>query len=151
MKANKVVGLGKISARLLRDTAGIITPLLTYINSSLKLGKFPSHWKCARVTALFKQGDRTNMDNYRPISILPTVSKVIEREVHKVLYAFLESHQLFVKNLFGFCQGRSTSLALMQFNDEMLTNVDNFLLDGVIFLDSKKAFRGLALLGFSPI
>ena len=75
MKANKAIGLDKISVRLLRDAAGIIAPPLTYIiNSSLKLGKFPSHWKCARVTALCKQGDRTNIDNYRTMSVLPTVS-----------------------------------------------------------------------------
>ena len=54
MKANKAIGLDKISARLLRDAAGIIAPPLTYIiNSSLKLGKFPSHWKCARVALPF--------------------------------------------------------------------------------------------------
>ena len=80
------------------------------------------------------------MDNYRPISVLPTVSKVIERAAHKQLYTFLESHQLLVRNQFGFHRGRSTPLALTQFTDEMLTNMDNGLLNGVIFLDLKKAF-----------
>ena len=141
MKANKAIGLDKISARLLRDAAWVIAPSLTYIiNSSLKLGKFPSHWKCAKVTALFKQGDRTIMDNYRPISVLPTVSKVIEKAAHIQLYAFLESHHLLVTNQFGFRRGRSTPLALTQFTDEMLTKLDNGLLNGVIFLDLKKAF-----------
>ena len=141
MKANKAIGLDKISARLLRDAAWVIAPSLTYIiNSSLKLGKFPSRWKCAKVTALFKQGDRTIMDNYRPISVLPTVSKVIEKAAHIQLYAFLESHHLLVTNQFGFRRGRSTPLALTQFTDEMLTNMDNGLLNRVIFLDLKKAF-----------
>lgn len=55
MKANKAIGLDKISARLLSEAAWVIAPSLTYIiNSSLKSGKFPSHWKCAKVTALFK-------------------------------------------------------------------------------------------------
>lgn len=128
MKANKAIGLDKISARLLRDAAWVIAPSLTYIiNSSLKLGKFRSHWKCAKVTALFKQGDRTIMDNYRPISVLPTVSKVIEKAAHIQLYAFPESHHLLVTNQFGFRRGRSTPLALTQFTDEMLTNMDNDL------------------------
>ena len=141
MKANKATGLDKISAQLLRDAAWVIAPALTHIiNSSLKLGKFPSRWKCAKVTALFKQGDRTIMDNYRPISVLPTVSKVIEKAAHIQLYAFLESHHLLVTNEFGFCRGRSIPLALTQFTDEMLTNMDNGLLNGVIFLDLKKAF-----------
>ena len=93
MKSNKAIGLDKIGARLLRDAAWVIAHPLTYIiDSSLMLGKFPSQWKCAKVSALFKQGDRTNMDNYRPISVLPTVSKVIERAAHMQLYDFLESH-----------------------------------------------------------
>ena len=54
------------------------------------------------------------------------------------LYAFLESHQLLVKSQFGFRRGRSTPLALTQFTDEMLANMDNGLLNGVIFLDLKK-------------
>lgn len=81
-----------------------------------------------------------NMDNYRPISVLPTctVSKVIERAVHMQLNAFLDSHQLLAINQFGFRRGRSTSLALTQFTDEMLVNMDNGLINGVIFLDLKK-------------
>ena len=103
MKANKAIGLDKISALLLRGTAWVIAPSLTYIiNSSLKFGKFPSHWRCAKVTALFKQGHRMIMDNYRPISILPTVGKVIERAAHMQLCAFLESRHLHVMNQFGF-------------------------------------------------
>ena len=69
-----------------------------------------------------------------------TVSKVIERAGHMQLYSFLESHQLLVKNQFGFRRGRSTPLALTQFTDEMLANMDNGLLNGVIFVEFKKAF-----------
>ena len=68
------------------------------------------------------------MDNYIPISALPTVSKVIERAAHMQLCAFLESHQLLVMNQFGLRRGRSTPLALTQFNDEMLANIDSCLL-----------------------
>ena len=69
-----------------------------------------------------------------------TVSKVIERAGHMQLYAFLESHQLLVKNQFGFRQCRSTPLTLTQFTDELRANMENGLLNGVIFLDLKKAF-----------
>lgn len=141
MKAKKAIGLYKISARVLRDAVCIIETLLTYIiNSSLKFGKFPSHWKCAKVTALFKQGDRATMDNYRPISVLPTVSKVIERAAHMQLCAFLESHHLLVMKQFDFRRGRSTPLALTQVTDELLANMDYGLLNAAIFLDLKKAF-----------
>ena len=139
MTANKAIGLDKISARLLRDAARVIAPPLTYIiNHSSKIGKFPSHWKCVKVTVLFQQGDGTNMDNYRPISVLPTVSKVIERATDTQLYAFLESHQLPGENQFGFRRGRSTPLALTQFTDEMRANMDNGLVNGVTFFRLKK-------------
>ena len=119
MTANKAIGLDKISARLLRDAARVIAPPLTYIiNHSSKIGKFPSHWKCVKVTVLFQQGEATDTQ----------------------LYAFLESHQLPVENQFGFHLGRSTPLALTQFTDEMLANMDNGLVNGVTFLDLKKAF-----------
>ena len=84
--------------------------------------------------------DRTITDNYRQISVLPTVSKVIERAAHMQFCTFLESHHLLVMNQFCFRRGRSTPLALTQFTDEMLANMDNSLLNGAIFLDLKKAF-----------
>ena len=103
----------------------VLAPSLRHIiNLSLESGRFPSSWKCAKVTSLFKQGDRTDKDNYRPISILPTVSKVIERAVHSQLYDYLSLNNLLAVNQFGFRRGRSTSLALTQFTDEVLSNMD---------------------------
>ena len=112
---NKAVELDKISARLLRDSAKIVAPALQHIVSlSFENGQYPSTWKCAKVTALFKQGDRTDKDNYRPISILPTVNKVIERAVRSQLYDFLDTNKLLSVNQFCFRRGRSTELALAQ-------------------------------------
>ena len=141
LKINKAIGLDNISARLLRDAANVLAPSLRYIiNLSLESGRFPSSWKCAKVTSLFKQGDRTDKDNYRPISILPAVRKVIERAVHSQLYDYLSLNNLLAVNQFGFRRGRSTSLALTQFTDEVLSNMDNGLVNGVVFIDLKKAF-----------
>jgi len=125
MKTNKVIGLDNISACLLRDTASVLaSPLRDIINLSFEKGRLPSSWKCAKVTALFKQGDKTDKDNYRHISILPTVSKVIERAVHSQLYSYLDSNNLFAVNQFGFRRARSTALALTQFTDEVRSNMD---------------------------
>ena len=83
LKPNKAVGLDKLSARLLKDASNIIAQTLTgLINKSFSDGVFPRVWKCAKVIALFKDGDKSIKDNYRPISILPTISKIIERSVH---------------------------------------------------------------------
>ena len=73
LKANKAIGLDKISARLLKDASEVISPVLTnFINLSIEQSYFPNNWKSAII----------NCNNYRPISILPTVSKIIERSVH---------------------------------------------------------------------
>ena len=67
-KTNKAAGLKKISARLLKDSSGIISPVLQYlINLSIDQNSFPNSWKSAKVVALFKNGDSGNCDNYRPI------------------------------------------------------------------------------------
>ena len=141
MKTNKAEGLHNISACLLRDAANVLaSPLRDIINLSFEKGRFPSSWKCAKVTALFKQGGKTDKDNYRPISILPTVSKVIERAVDSQLYGYLDSNNLLALNQFGFRRARSTALALTQFIDEVLSNMDKGLVNGVDFIDLKKAF-----------
>lgn len=86
LKANKAIGLDKISARLLKRSANTIAPSITkLLNLSIRTGKFPKLWKCSKITALFKSGDRTNASNYRPISILPTLSKILEKAVHSQL------------------------------------------------------------------
>ena len=81
LKTNKAIGLDKISARLLKNSAHTIALSVTkLLNLSIKTGKFPKLWKCSKITALFKSGDRKNASNYRPISILPTLSKILDRE-----------------------------------------------------------------------
>ena len=79
LKTNKAIGLDNISARLLKCGAQSISHSITKLfNLSIRSGKFPGIWKCSKVSALFKSGDRTNATNYRPISILPTLSKILE-------------------------------------------------------------------------
>ena len=79
LQKNKAIGCDRISAKLLKDAAPVIAPSLAILfNRSLTSGFFPSSWKIGRVTALYKQGDRTNVNNYRPITILPIISKLLE-------------------------------------------------------------------------
>ena len=86
LRPNKAVGLDKISARLLKDGSHVISPILTsLINKSIEDGAFPKLWKSAKVSALFKGGDKSMKDNYRPISILPSVSKIIERAEQTII------------------------------------------------------------------
>ena len=82
MPDNKAIGLNNISARLLKEAAPIVTQTLTFIiNLSFTTGIFPDAWKLARVSPVFKEGLKTDPNSYRPISVLPVVSKLIERVV----------------------------------------------------------------------
>ncbi len=141
LRPNKAVGLDKIRARLLKDGSHVISPILTsLIDKSIEDGAFPKLWKSAKVSALFKGGDKSLKDNYRPISILPSVSKIIERAVYLQLSTYLEQNKLLSSCQFGFRLGKSTTTALINFTDHILSNMDGGKVTGVIFLDLKKAF-----------
>ena len=93
LKTNKAIGLDNISARLLKDSASVISASLTRLfNLSLETRTFPSLWKFGKVAALFKKGDRCDANNYRPITVLPTISKILEKAVHTQLYAYLKNN-----------------------------------------------------------
>ena len=95
LNKSKATGLDMISARLIRECADLIwIPICNIFNQSISLGIFPDDWKCARVTPLFKAGDRNDVNNYRPISVISLVAKVFERIVYDELYAYLEEHSI---------------------------------------------------------
>ena len=113
LKANKATGLDRITARLLKDAAVQITPVLTNLfNRSLLPSTFPSAWKSGKVVPLHKSGDRCNPSNYRPITVLPTVSKILEKAVHTQVYRYLLQHKILSPRQFGFRPKLSTEVAL---------------------------------------
>ena len=141
LKTNKVIGLDKVSARLLKNSAHTIAASVTnLLNLSIRTGTFPNLWKCSKITALFKSGDRSNASHYRPISILPTLSKILEKAVHLQLYQYLVTNDLLSTKQFGFRKGISTESALINFADEVLLNMERGKLCGAAFLDLTKAF-----------
>jgi hypothetical protein len=95
LKDNKSTGLDKIPAKILKLASDIIAPSLTFIfNLSLATGIYVDDWKRARVTPFYKSEDKKKFENYRPISILPIISKVIGREVFRQLYHYLSENSL---------------------------------------------------------
>ena len=141
LKRNKAIGLDRISARLFKCASRTITPSITkLLNLSIATNEFPNIWKCAKVTALFKVGNRTSPSNYRPISILPTLSKILERAVHHQFYQYLNQHSLLNEKQFGFRPKHSTVNAVSSFADEILLNMERGKLYGAVFLDLSKAF-----------
>ena len=138
---SKATGLDKISARLLRECADLVASSLCAIfNRSIVSGVFPTEWKSTKVIPLFKQGERSDLNNYRPISIIPVVAKVFERIVYNQFYEYLTVNNLISCNQSGFRSLHSTATALLEATDNWAFNIDKGNVNAVIFLDLKKAF-----------
>jgi hypothetical protein len=121
--------------------APIISPIITHlINHSFTTCTFPNNWKKARVTPIFKAGDPAEPGNYRPISILPVISKVIERVVFDQLYKYLNDNNLIYVNQSGFRPSFSTATALINISEDWYNEIDNGNIIGLCMLDLKKAF-----------
>ena len=103
LQTSKSTGLDNIPAKMLKIAAHVIAPSLTYIfNLSVSTGIFVDDWKDARVNPVYKEGCHRNIGNYRPVSILPIVSKVFEKEVFRQLYQYLNESSLLSKFQSGF-------------------------------------------------
>ena len=141
ISSNKASGIDKLSARMLKSAAPIIAPSIAkLINYSFSKSVFPQRWKTAKVFPLFKGGDLDNVNNYRPISVLPVLSKVIERHVHDTLYSYLCDNNLIYPEQSGFRKRHSTETALIKVIDELLFNLDEDRVSGMILIDYCKAF-----------
>lgn len=110
------------------------------INKQIDLGNFPDCLKISRVTAIHKSGSTRATENYRPISILPTFSKIFEM----VLYDRLENHcinnNIINKRQFGFCRGSNTLAAVSEFINYVKQSLDEKFFVSCIFVDFRKAF-----------
>ena len=137
----KASGLDNISVRLLKSSAPTIIPSLTYIiNSVICKGIIPADWKSARVSAIYKNDSKLDLNNYRPISVLPVIAKVFEKVVFDQTYNFLNDNDLLSKEQSGFRHLHSTLTAMLDATDQWYTNMDNGLINAILFVDLKKAF-----------
>jgi len=118
----------------------LIKPLVDICNSSLIAGKFPNNFKVAKVLPIFKKGERLNIENYRPISLLSGFSKILEKIMYNRLVSFLECNNILSNSQFGFRKGRGINNALLSFIESILTAKDNKEKTIGIFLDLSKAF-----------
>jgi len=100
----------------------------------------PTDFKHALITPIFKSGTTDSPDNYRPISILPILSKILEKAIQKQLLEHLENHSLLSDRQFGYRQNRSIDLATALFSDRVRKNMDGGKLTGAVFVDLSKAF-----------
>ena len=141
LKVNKAPGFDDYNARVIKNLYDTIkVPLLHIINLSFKTGIFPENMKIAKVLPLFKSGERSKMDNYRPISLLPLFSKILERIMHTRLYKHFESNKLFYGKQFGFRKNCGVDFGLMEVVDDISQAMANKKLTLGVFIDLSKAF-----------
>ena len=135
-------GYDNISNTMLKWIADeLLTPLCIIINQSLETGQFPSGMKLADVVPLFKSKDRSLESNYRPISLLSTMSKILEKVVYNRVYNFLDQTGQISKNQYGFRARHSCEHAVGQLIGTVLKNLQNKKITVSVLLDLSKAFN----------
>ena len=144
LDVSKAPGIDEIPSRFLKDGAEILAkPISDIINLSIKLSTFPDKCKIAKLIPLFKKGSKTDPKNYRPISLLPLLSKLIEKAIHIQTQEYLDKHGLLYKFQSGFRKNFSTDSCLVHLSDFIINGMDKGLHTGMILIDLQKAFDTL--------
>ena len=115
-------------------------PLTLIINQSIHTGIFPDKLKIAKVVPFYKKNENYLFENYRPVSVLPAMSKVIERVMHSQVTDYFCDLKLFYENQYGFRKRHSTELAALELVDRILNAIDKKEIPLTIFIDLSKAF-----------
>ena len=156
---SKASGIDKISARFIKDGAIVLAvPISQLFNLFIKTSSFPDDFKISKLKPLYKKGSKTDPKNYRPISLLPIVSKIIEKLVHDQAQNYLSENNVLYDCQSGFRTNYSTNYCLAYLNDKISKGFYQGLYTGMILIDLQKAFdtinyllllEKMAFLGFS--
>ena len=118
----------------------IVQPLTYICNLSFSTGVFPDKMKIAKVIPLFKSGADDNFSNYRPVSLLPQLSKILEKLFNNRMEKFIEKYHLMHASQYGFRTNTSTSMAILEFLEEVTSSLDKKKTTIGVFIDLKKTF-----------
>ena len=139
---DSAAGVDDIPARIIKSVSREIAyPLTTLFNLSMRDGIFPDQFKIAKITPIFKKDNKQELKNYRPISVLPCLSKILEKLIHDRLTDFLTNHQVISETQHGFRKQKSTTSAILQLTDNILNSFDQEQFTIALFLDLSKAFE----------
>ena len=144
MKSKSSTGYDNISNKLVKSAKDVlIKPLTLLMNQIIHTGEFPKQLKIPKVKPLFKKGIQSSFTNYRPISLLPSISKIFKHVMTSQLMEYFTSKNLFCLQQFGFRPGHSTELAALKLVNHAITEMDNFNIPTNIYIDLSKAFDTL--------
>ena len=141
LEVTKTPGIDQISGKFIKDGARILAkPISELCNLPMTLASFPDACKIAKVKLLFKKDSKTDPSNYRPISLLPLLSKVFERVVLDQTEELLSLNKILYDYHSGFRKNHSTDTCLSFLNEKILKGFDDGLVTGMILIDLQKAF-----------
>ena len=134
-------GVDGVSMKILKSVSSILLePLTLLINQSLMTSIFPSKLKIAKIMPLLKKPNIFKPDNFRPISLLPSISKIIEKCVFIQIYQYFEKNKLIFGSQYGYRKNHSTETACLELIDKLYKHLDNNQSPFCIFIDLSKAF-----------
>ena len=135
-RSGTAAGLDNVTMNVIKETASLICSPLVYIfNLSLSSGSVPDQMKCARVIPLFKSGLTSLFTNYRPVSVPPAFSKILEKLVYNRLVKYLEKYDILSSNQYGFRKN-----AVVHLYDKISAAIDSKQIALGLFIDLSKAF-----------
>ena len=138
---SKATGLDNISAHFLSDASEIISPCITHIiNLSLSSGEITMDLKFAKVTPLYKKGSKLQSGNYRPVSVLSIISKIMEKVVYEQVSEYIQEKNILYDLQSGFRRSFSTDTCLIYLTDYIRKEIDSGNFCGMVMLDLQKAF-----------
>ena len=141
LNTSKSVGPDLVHNKVIKASSPVISnPLTSLFNKSLTEGHFPSCWKVAHVTPIHKKDSRSNCSNYRPISLLSCVGKILEKCIQKRMLVYLEANSIISPCQSGFIPGDSTIYQLLSMYDDFCKSLDERISTQSIFFDISKAF-----------
>ena len=141
VKTSNGFGTDMISSFFLKTGIEILAAsLIQLFNWSMSVGHFPDNWKTARVAPIFKKGSTQDKSNYRPISVLPVVSRLFEKLVFDQLYSYFNDNKLIFSDQSGFRSLHSTLTSLLRCTNDWYLNIDKGLYTAGVYIDLKKAF-----------
>ena len=137
----KAACIDGIPGRFIKDVAIVLVKPITQIcNLSINKSSFPNSYKVEKLKPIYKKGSKTDMKNYRPISLLPLISKILEKVIHDQTQTYLSENDILYNYQSGFRKSYSTDHCLAYLADLISRGFDQGLYRGMILIDLQKAF-----------